>query len=180
CSSTLPPWTVKFCQNLRRAYGPSAMVNSASSSSTSLPGWFERLSRPRSTSLIPSVPPLRMVITTLAKVPSGIRSPEACGSTSFMSKGMALSVPGLIDLGEQPAQIGRLGRVEAAGAVLGRQTPWVARRADEAADLALVRIVLPSGLAVGAVLWCEEAQRQHLVDDARQLPGGLATLHLRL
>jgi hypothetical protein len=61
-------------------------VNSASSISTSLPGWFEGFSSPRSTSLAPSVPPLRMDMVTLAKVPSGIRSPDCCGATSFMSK----------------------------------------------------------------------------------------------
>ena len=34
----------------------------------------------------PSTPPGRMVIVILAKVPSGIRSPDFCGSASFMSK----------------------------------------------------------------------------------------------
>jgi hypothetical protein len=56
--------------------------------STSLPGEFEALSRPRSISAWPSVPPLRIAIATLAKVPSGMSSPVFCGSASFMSKVM--------------------------------------------------------------------------------------------
>jgi hypothetical protein len=47
----LPPVTVKVCQNLRFAKGPSTMVNSQSSERTSLPGEFEDFSRPLSISV---------------------------------------------------------------------------------------------------------------------------------
>ena len=54
----------------------------------------------------------------------------------------------LVDLGEQSAEVGRLGDVEAAGAVLGRQAEGIAGAADEAADLPLAgscRQPSPSG-----------------------------------
>ena len=89
-SSSLPPATVNICQNFRRAWGPSTTVNSQSSNRTSLPGALDALSSPRSISVSPSTPPGRTVIVTLAKVPSGIRSPPSCGSASFMSKVMVV------------------------------------------------------------------------------------------
>ena len=84
-SSTFPPWTVNICQNLRLACGPSATVNSQSSMRTSLDGSFGALSSAWSISLWPSMLPGRMLIVTLAKVPSGMSSPVFCGSASFMS-----------------------------------------------------------------------------------------------
>jgi hypothetical protein len=47
-SSTLPPATVKLCQNLRRTRRPSTTVNSQSRLRTSLPGVVEALSSPLS------------------------------------------------------------------------------------------------------------------------------------
>ncbi len=73
-SSTLPPETVKSCQNFRRACGPSTTVNSQSSESTSLPGALEAFNSPLSISPSPSTPPGRMAMVTLAKAPSGMSS----------------------------------------------------------------------------------------------------------
>jgi hypothetical protein len=89
-----------------------------------------------------------MVIATLAKVPSGISSPAGgiCGWASLRSYigglllagGQAVAVarggrrPALI-LASSGAEVGRLGHVEAAGAVLGRQAEGIAGAADEAA-----------------------------------------------
>ena len=56
---------------------------------------------------------------------------------------------GPVDLGEQRAEVGRLGHVEPAGAVLGGQAVGVAGAADEAAHLALGRLVAPA-VAAGA------------------------------
>ncbi len=84
CSSTFPPATVKFCQNLRLACGPTSSVNSASIILVSLP-LREALSSPRSASPCPSRPPGRISIITFAKVPSGIRSELRGSSASFMS-----------------------------------------------------------------------------------------------
>ena len=90
-SSSLPPETVRVCQNFRRMCGPSATVNSAvEHQHVAALGAPERFRRPRSISLSPSMPPGRRVIVTLAKVPSGIRSPVFCGSASFMSKVMGV------------------------------------------------------------------------------------------
>ena len=76
---------MKFCQNLRLAYGPSTTVNSQSSILASLV--CDALSRPASIGVEPFTPPGRMVILTLAKVPSGIRSPIGgiCGWASLRS-----------------------------------------------------------------------------------------------
>ena len=84
-SSTLPPDTVKRCQNLRRAWGPSTTVNSQSSDSTSLSAEPEGFNSPLLVSNGPSTPPGRMVMVTLAKVPSGMISPLRSGSASFRS-----------------------------------------------------------------------------------------------
>ena len=82
---------------------------------------------------------------------------------------------GRVDLGEELAEVGRLGHVEAAGAVLGRQAVGVAGLADEAP---LGGLVVEHVAAVGVA--AEEVHREHLVDDAGQLARGLGALHLRL
>ena len=84
-SSTLPPATVKLCQNLRRACGPSRMVNSQSSIFASLD--CEAFRSLASIGVAPSTPPGRTVSRTLAKVPSGISSPMGaiCGWASLRS-----------------------------------------------------------------------------------------------
>jgi hypothetical protein len=84
-SSSLPPTTVKLCQNLRRACGPSTTVNSQSSMRASLD--CDAFRSPASAGVAPFKPPGRMVSRTLAKVPSGISSPMGaiCGWASFRS-----------------------------------------------------------------------------------------------
>ena len=91
-----------------------------------------------------------MVIVTLAKVPSGmslagllrlgIVHVEGHGGHPF---------GGGVDLGEERAEVGRLGDVEAAAAVLGRQAEGVAGAADEPAVLAALG-VMPPAVAVAA------------------------------
>ena len=72
-------------------------------------------------------------------------------------------------------EVGGLGELQPAGAVLGRQAERVAGVADQPALGAAGRVVAPA-LAVAV----EQGQGHHLVDDAGQLAADLPALELRL
>ena len=145
--------------------GPSATVNSQSSIRTSLPGAFGRLEQ-AAVDLALAVDAARADgHGDLGEGAVGDQVAGLCGSASFMSKVMVVILSaGGVDLAEQRAEVRRLGHVEPAGAVLGRQPERIAGPADEAAVLAALRVVAPA-VAIGG----EQAQRDHLVDDAGQL-----------
>ena len=66
-SSTLPPATVKLCQNLRRTRRPSTTVNSQSRLRTSLPGVVEALSSPLSIANAAVTADVQQTMTKLCK-----------------------------------------------------------------------------------------------------------------
>ena len=90
----------------------------------SLPGEVEALSRPLSSSLAPSTPPRLRCTTTLAKVPSGMRSPLCCGSTSVRSSMLVLPGDGVQErpliLARTAARSGRSSRSASASAAPSR------------------------------------------------------------
>src|SRR5581483_11600687 len=160
------------------------IANSQSSWTTSEPGERESWRRPRSIGLSPSCPPGRMVIATLAKVPSGMTSDGRSGSASLKSNMGCPRGSGLIgktrpvDLGDDGAEVGGLGQVEAAGAVLGRQAPGVARPTHDASLPARDRVMAPG--ACGTLVRVEERKGEDLVDDAGELARGAPAFHLWL
>src|SRR6266511_1518896 len=104
------------------------------------------------------------------------------GSTSFRSNIVVfllcaqcseLGKP--IDLGEQRAEIGRLGHAQASRPILGGKPEGIASATDEAADLALGRLVPPA-----VAIRLEPTHADDLIDDSRQLAAGLAAFDLRL
>src|SRR5690606_20549862 len=68
------------------------------------------------------------------------------------------SFRGLVDLGEERAEIGGLSHVEFSAAVLGRQAPGISGAANKAACGALVGIVPPAARAFRALVLSEEVE----------------------